>query len=50
MYFTDKDGNLRTKRGSSQLESSHRVINKNMPGGNMGIETAHRALIDTAFT
>jgi hypothetical protein len=44
MYFADKNGNMCTKCGSSQLESSHCIVNNNTPGGNTGIETAQWAL------
>ena len=49
MYFADNNGNMCTKRGSSQLESSHCIVNNNTPGGNTGIETAQWALVDTTF-
>ncbi len=49
MYYMDRDGNLRTIRSSSQLESMHRFLKEDMPGTNMGIQSADYAIVNFSF-
>lgn len=49
MYYDLPNGERRTIRSSSQLESLHRFLNESMPGTHMGIEGADMAIIDFCF-
>lgn len=49
MYYDCLDGQRRTIRGTSQLESLHRYLDASMPGTHMGIEGADYAIVNFCY-
>ncbi len=45
MHYMDNKGNVRSLRGTSQLESRHRTMAADMPGTNISTEYAHTLMV-----